>query len=55
LRIIGLARSLPRGQLARDVTGELSTDDEGGPAHWTLDAARLAAVEVFPVFRLAGR
>jgi len=25
-RIIALARSLPRGQLARDVTGELSTD-----------------------------
>jgi len=33
-RITALARSLPRGQLARDVTGELSTD-EGGPAQWT--------------------
>jgi Homeodomain-like domain len=34
-RIIALARSLPRGQPARDVTGELSTDDEGGPAQWS--------------------
>jgi transposase len=35
--IIALARSLPPGQLARDAAGELSTDDEHGPAQWTLD------------------
>ena len=36
--IIGMARSLPPGQLARDTTGELSAGDERGPAQWTLDA-----------------
>ena len=36
--IIGMARSLPPGQLARDATGELSAGDERGPAQWTLDA-----------------
>src|SRR6201996_8239121 len=35
--IIALARSAPPGQLARDADGELSADDEGGPARWTLD------------------
>jgi len=35
--IIALARSLPPGQLARDAAGELSADDERGPAQWTLD------------------
>jgi transposase len=35
--IIALARSAPPGQLARDAAGELSADDEGGPAQWTLD------------------
>src|ERR1700756_947794 len=49
-RIIALARSAPPGQLARDADGELSADDEGGPAQWTLDtlarAARDAGIEV---------
>src|SRR5215472_15572618 len=31
-RIIALARSVPPGRLARDATGELSADDERGPA-----------------------
>jgi transposase len=35
--IIALARSLPPGRLDRDGAGELSADDEGGPAQWTLD------------------
>ena len=49
-RIIELARSLPPGLLARDATGELSADDERGPAQWTLDtlaqAARAAGIRV---------
>jgi transposase len=49
-RIIALARSLPPGQLARDAAGELSADDERGPAQWTLDtlsqAARDAGIRV---------
>jgi transposase len=49
-RIIALARSLPPGQLAREAAGELSADDERGPAQWTLDtlaqAARDAGIEV---------
>jgi transposase len=48
--IIALARSVPPGRLARDVTGELSADDERAPAQWTLDtlaqAARDAGIEV---------
>src|SRR5256885_3820322 len=48
--IIGMARSLPPGQLARDATGELSAGDERGPAQWTLDtlaqAARAAGIAV---------
>ena len=48
--IIGMARSLPPGQLARDATGELSAGDERGPAQWTLDAlaqtARDAGIQV---------
>ena len=35
--IIALARSEPPGHLARDGAGELSADDEHGPAQWTLD------------------
>src|SRR5260370_17117622 len=35
--IIAMARSVPSGRLARDGAGELSADDEDGPAHWTLD------------------
>ena len=35
--IIALARSEPPGRLARDADGELSADDEDGPAQWTLD------------------
>ena len=35
--IIALARSEPPGQLARDGAGELSADDERGPAQWTLE------------------
>jgi transposase len=49
-RIIALARSAPPGQLARDAAGELSADDERGPAQWTLDtlaqAARDAGIQV---------
>ena len=48
--IIGMARSLPPGQLARDATGELSAGDERGPAQWTLDTlartARDAGIQV---------
>jgi transposase len=48
--IIALARSEPPGRLARDADGELSADDEEGPAQWTLDtlarAAREAGIEV---------
>ena len=49
-RIIALARSVPPGHLDRDGAGELSADDEGGPAQWTLDtlaqAARDAGIQV---------
>jgi transposase len=49
-RIIALARSEPPGRLARDADGELSADDEDGPAQWTLDtlarAARDAGIQV---------
>jgi transposase len=41
--IIGMARSLPSGQLARDAAGELSAGDEHGPAQWTLDTLGQAA------------
>ena len=48
--IIALARSVPPGRLARDGAGELSADDERGPAQWTLDtlaeAARDAGIAV---------
>ncbi len=48
--IITLARSAPPGPLARDAIGELSADDERGPAQWTLDtlaqAARDAGIQV---------
>jgi transposase len=48
--IIALARSVPPGRLARDATGELSADDERGPAQWTLDTlaqtARDAGIQV---------
>jgi len=48
-RIIALARPRP-GQLARDAAGELSADDERGPAQWTLDtlsqAARASGIQV---------
>ena len=50
--IIGMARSLPPGQLARDATGELSAGDERGPAQWTLDAlAQTARDAGIPVGR----
>ncbi|HEY8044996.1 MAG TPA: helix-turn-helix domain-containing protein [Streptosporangiaceae bacterium] len=35
--IIALARSVPPGRLDRDGTGELSAEQEDGPAQWTLD------------------
>jgi transposase len=35
--MIALARSVPPGRLERDGAGELSGEDEGGPAQWTLD------------------
>ena len=41
--IIALARSAPPGRLARDAAGELSADDEDGPAQWTLDTLSQAA------------
>ena len=41
--IIAMARSAPPGQLARDAGGELSADDERGPAQWTLDTLAQAA------------
>jgi transposase len=47
--IIALARSVPPGRLARDGAGELSADDDGGPAEWTLDTlsqtARAAGIQ----------
>ena len=42
-RIIALARSVPPGRLDRDAAGELSADDEHGPAQWTLDTLAQAA------------
>jgi transposase len=49
-RIIAMARSEPPGRLARDAAGELSADDEDGPAQWTLNtlaqAARDAGIQV---------
>jgi len=42
-RIIALARSAPPGRLERDGAGELSADDEDGPAQWTLDTLAQAA------------
>jgi transposase len=49
-QVIALARSAPPGRLARDAAGELSADDERGPAQWTLDtlagAARDAGIQV---------
>ena len=44
-RIIALARSAPPGRLERDGAGELSADDEDGPAQWTLDTLAQAARE----------
>lgn len=48
--IIALARSEPPGRLARDAAGELSAEDEDGPAQWTLDTlaqtARDAGIQV---------
>jgi len=41
--IIALARSEPPGRLVCDVTGELSAEDEDGPAQWTLDTLAQAA------------
>jgi transposase len=41
--IIAMARSVPSGRLARDAAGELSADDEDGPAQWTLDTLAQAA------------
>jgi transposase len=48
--IIALARSVPPGRLARDGAGELSAEEEDGPAEWTLDTltetARRAGIAV---------
>jgi transposase len=41
--IIALARSVPPGRLDRDGAGELSADDEDGPAQWTLGTLARAA------------
>ena len=43
--IIALARSVPPGRLERDGAGELSAEQEEGPAQWTLDALSQAARE----------
>jgi transposase len=43
--IIALARSEPPGRLARDGAGELTAEDEAGPAQWTLDTLSQAARE----------
>ena len=42
-QIIAMARSVPPGRLDRDGAGELSAEDENGPAQWTLDALAGAA------------
>ena len=34
---LAMVRSVPPGRLDRDAAGELSADDERGPAQWTLD------------------
>jgi transposase len=41
--IIAMARSVPPGRLDRDGAGELSAEDEHGPAQWTLDTLARAA------------
>src|SRR5689334_3186329 len=41
--IIALARSAPPGRLERDGAGELSAENEDGPAQWTLDTLARAA------------
>ena len=41
--IIAMARSEPPGRLIRDADGELSADEEDGPAQWTLDTLAQAA------------
>ena len=41
--VIALARSAPPGRLERDGAGELSAEDEDGPAQWTLDTLAQAA------------
>jgi transposase len=42
-QIIALARSIPPGRLVRDAAGDLTADDENGPAQWTLDTLTAAA------------
>jgi transposase len=42
-QVIALARSVPPGRLDRDADGELTADDERGPAQWTLDTLAQAA------------
>lgn len=42
-QIIALACSTPPGRLARDEAGDLTADDESGPAQWTLDSLTAAA------------
>ncbi|WP_051864806.1 helix-turn-helix domain-containing protein [Streptosporangium roseum] len=42
-QIVALARSTPPGRLARDEAGDLTADDESGPAQWTLDSLTAAA------------
>ena len=48
--IIALARSAPPGRLERDGAGELSAEQEEGPAEWTLntltETAQRAGIEV---------
>ena len=43
--IIALARSVPPGRPVRDGAGELSADNEGSPAEWTLNTLTQAARE----------
>ncbi|WP_239514371.1 helix-turn-helix domain-containing protein [Streptosporangium sp. 'caverna'] len=44
-QIIALVKTMPPGRLCWRPWGELETDDEAGPAVWTLDALTAAARE----------
>jgi transposase len=61
--ILGLVATEPPGRLVRRPDGELAAKDEGGPAHWTLDALvaeahargiRVGRSQVRRIFRAEG-